>query len=261
MMRKRILTALFAIPLFLGFAYAGGWAFTWFTASISMIMLREFFKMIKNRGLWGYSLGYLLVAVIYYLTYWEESPVYLELLFPIFILVFCWQMLKPLKYNFADSAATFLGIVYVGGFYSYLILLRHQPNGFYILLFLFAVIWCTDSFAYFTGIFLGRHRLAPHISPKKTVEGAVGGLFGGIGGAVLIGEIFLDFSLSDLVILGLLLSAIGQLGDLIESLLKRNYGVKDSGNFLPGHGGLLDRFDSVLLSGPFLYYYLKYFLS
>jgi phosphatidate cytidylyltransferase len=128
-------------------------------------------------------------------------------------------------------------------------------------LFLFAVIWCTDSFAYFTGIFLGRHRLAPHISPKKTVEGAVGGLFGGIGGAVLIGEIFLDFSLSDLVILGLLLSAIGQLGDLIESLLKRNYGVKDSGNFLPGHGGLLDRFDSVLLSGPFLYYYLKYFLS
>jgi phosphatidate cytidylyltransferase len=120
------------------------------------------------------------------------------------------------------------------------------------------IVWLSDTFAFFTGCAVGRHRLAPAISPGKTVEGALGGLAGGIAGALLIRAWLLPrLPLPDTVLLGLAVSALGIVGDLLESLLKRWAGLKDSGALFPGHGGMLDRLDSLLFGAPVLYVYFS----
>ena len=129
---------------------------------------------------------------------------------------------------------------------------------FYALLVTFA----TDTFAYFIGKTWGRHKLAPDISPKKTVEGAIGGLVGAAVISVLAVWLFgLPVNYGIAVVLGILISIFGQVGDLFESLFKRNMGVKDSGNSLPGHGGFLDRIDSIVFTGVFVYYYVVLFVG
>jgi phosphatidate cytidylyltransferase len=136
---------------------------------------------------------------------------------------------------------------------TYIILIRgfSTPFGWQVLLFMFVTIWGNDTGAYFIGSLLGKTPLAPKISPKKTVEGALGGLVVGVLAGVGFGLVF-RLPLSILV-LSLLIGIVGQIGDLFESLLKRGAGVKDSGWILPGHGGVLDRFDSAMLSLPLVY--------
>jgi phosphatidate cytidylyltransferase len=119
------------------------------------------------------------------------------------------------------------------------------------------VTWFNDTSAYFVGINLGKHKLSPRISPQKSIEGSIGGLVGGITGSLILAFIFHKPILL-LIIMGALVTIAGQIGDLIESIIKRNAGVKDSGTFLPGHGGLLDRFDSLLLAAPVVYYTITF---
>ena len=150
-----------------------------------------------------------------------------------------------------------LGALYIGFCLAHLVLLRFLPQGNGWLLVLTAVTACGDTGAYYIGSTLGRHKLCPRISPKKTVEGAVGGVVSAVICAVAVGWYLLPRTSPWLIFgAGLLLSLVSIAGDLAESVLKRSVGVKDSGTLLGGHGGVLDRIDSLLLAGPVLYYLL-----
>jgi phosphatidate cytidylyltransferase len=151
---------------------------------------------------------------------------------------------------------TLLGILYVSWLMSHLVLLRGLSNGKEFVFYLLLVVWAGDTGAYYTGKSLGKHKLAPTISPKKTIEGAIGGIIASLLASCLAKFTFLPLlSYIDCLILGLVLAMIAQCGDLCESLLKRAVKIKDSGSILPGHGGILDRVDGVMFAAPVLYYY------
>lgn len=158
-----------------------------------------------------------------------------------------------------NAAANLFGAVYIGFMFAYILLLRFisSENGLFYIIFTTFVTWANDTAAFFIGIKFGKHKLSPRISPKKTVEGSIGGLSGGIVTALVLAALF-QKPLFFFGILGALVVIAGQFGDLIESIIKRNAGVKDSGSFLPGHGGVLDRFDSLLLAAPVFYYAIVY---
>ncbi len=182
-------------------------------------------------------------------------PLFIGALFVFFL----YSMLtgRELKDSAVDISFKALGLLYVALPLSYFPAIREMANGEWWILFLLAVIWASDTLAFVGGKLFGKHSLAPAISPKKTVEGALGGLLG----AAVAGFLFNRFApmgmgLKGVLILSLSIGFIAMIGDLAESLLKRSAGVKDSGTIIPGHGGILDRIDSILFPVPLLYYFL-----
>ena len=164
---------------------------------------------------------------------------------------------KPLKDSLLDGMVLIMGVLYVGLSLGYLLLTRAQPDGTMLIFFVVLVTWAGDTGAYIAGKSLGRHALAPIVSPKKTYEGLAGGIVLACLAAVVARAWFLPrFSLVDCLALGLLLTIAGLIGDLAESAMKRHAGFKDSGALIPGHGGMLDRLDSLLFTGPAFYYYV-----
>jgi phosphatidate cytidylyltransferase len=162
-----------------------------------------------------------------------------------------------LEQSLRDSAVTLFGVLYLGLTLGTLSMTRLLPQGEWLIFFLLLVTWASDTGAYYVGTLFGRHRLAPTISPKKTVEGLVGGFFGAIIVAYAARWWFLpELSSLDCLILATLLTITGLWGDLTESAMKRSVGMKDSGGILPGHGGMLDRLDSLLFTAPVFYYYV-----
>jgi len=154
---------------------------------------------------------------------------------------------------------TLFGMLYIGFPLSTVVSTRSLPAGEFLVLFLAVVTWTSDTGAYYAGTLWGKHPLLPSVSPKKTVEGLLGGIALAVGTALLAQRWFASqLSLSDAIILGILLTVTGLLGDLFESVIKRRTGVKDSGGILPGHGGMLDRIDSLLFTAPTFYYYVAY---
>lgn len=165
----------------------------------------------------------------------------------------------PLQGAAAEVASTVFGVLYIALPASYLVAIRGLDSGELWILFLFVMGWANDTFAYYVGRSLGRRRLSPRISPRKTVEGAVGGAAGAMAAAWLFaGLAGLPMSPAAAAALSVPLAALAVVGDLSESLLKRSAGVKDSSSIIPGHGGVLDRFDSFLFTTPALYYFLSW---
>ena len=166
---------------------------------------------------------------------------------------------------FGEIGATLFAACFIGVFFGYLLALRlltdapfGDENGSDLVFLLFFVVWAGDTAAYFTGRALGRRPLAPNVSPKKTIEGAAGGILGSLAAAMVARAWFMHrLRPVDVLVLGLALGAVGMVGDLVESMLKRGAGVKDSARLVPGHGGLLDRVDSLLYAAPVLYYYYQ----
>jgi phosphatidate cytidylyltransferase len=175
----------------------------------------------------------------------------------------------------SNLALSLLGFFYVAGLFSYLILLREMPSRIILdrfaslttsykmggvwIVYLLLCIWSCDTFAYFIGAPLGKHPLSPRVSPKKTVEGFGGGILGAIAAAFFSHFVFFSSAqLKDLLIISMIVAFVGQVGDLTESLFKRDAQFKDTSNIIPGHGGILDRFDSLLFVSPLVYYYLKF---
>ncbi len=157
-----------------------------------------------------------------------------------------------------DLSAPVIGLIYIPGLVSYQMLLREAGAGWII--FLFGTVWIADSAAFYVGSTLGRHKLYPAVSPKKTVEGGIGSVLGGTGAAIGIKFLFsLPLSLGQTAVVGLVLGITAILGDLVESMFKRNAGVKDSSHIIPGHGGILDKLDGSLFSAPILYWLLIVF--
>jgi phosphatidate cytidylyltransferase len=168
----------------------------------------------------------------------------------------------PLLDSLRQGAIVLTGMLYVGLTLSYLVLIRLLPTGESLLFFLLLVTWAADTAAYYVGTLYGRRLLAPRISPKKTVEGLAGGFIGATIVAFVARWTFApEFSNIETVVLAVLLTVAGLWGDLVESAIKRSAGVKDSGGLLPGHGGMLDRLDSLLFTAPAFYYYYVTFMG
>jgi phosphatidate cytidylyltransferase len=259
MIKQRVASALVGIPLILAVSWYGGWIYFIVLVSIGHLALRELYnlagleeKILRRVGFAG---SFLLLLLLFLSG--MEAYFYGLILFFLF-LNFFWVIAFPMDY--LPFATLLWGKLYITSLLSFFLLLRALPGGYTAVLTVFLAIWITDTGAYFTGVSLGRHRMAPVISPKKTWEGALGGLFL-TGLALFLFSPFLGLGRLFSVVLGLSLSIAGQIGDLSESALKRWAQVKDSGAFLPGHGGFLDRLDSLLFAAPIAYLLFRFFFN
>jgi phosphatidate cytidylyltransferase len=179
----------------------------------------------------------------------------------LFGLIFLWRF-DDLQQVVQELALLLFGFIYIPLLLGHLVLLRSLPFGREWIYLVLLIVMASDTGAYFSGITLGRHKLYPAISPNKSVEGSIGGLLGGLVAAFIARYTFFPaLDAVDCLALGLGLGAMSQLGDLFESMVKRACGVKDSGRVIPGHGGILDRLDSLLFAFPLAFYYGWYFFS
>jgi phosphatidate cytidylyltransferase len=273
-MFKRIITAVIAIPLIILLVKTSS-DFIFFAAILVVIVLalKELFEiMLAGEPAFekwiAIMAGCLVPAFVFFgIKASPESSLCLSSA-PYAVLVFCliaffiYYIVLPGKEDntFSVISAKFFGIFYVAVLLSYLLPINAHPQGANLLLFLLFVTWAGDSGAYFIGSSIGKRPLAPSISPKKTVEGAVGSVVSSVLAALLCQTLLLNtFDITSCAVMGLGINIFNQFGDLAESMIKRAYKVKDSGNIIPGHGGVLDRIDSLLFAVPFLYYYLKVF--
>lgn len=262
MLKQRIITALWGIPLILAVVWFGHPWFAALTAVWGMLAAREFYKIIADAKVPPLAYFGMLWVALFILTPYLTSLFQVDFLVPILlttavVLPLIWLVVHPGKENsFARWAWTIAGILYVGWLMSYLVALRSVENGRDWVLLALLVTFASDTAAFFIGRRWGKHRLAPLISPKKTWEGAIGGVFFAIvAGVVLSSLLHLPLNYGLAVLLGFLVSVAGQLGDLAESLLKRNMNIKDSSKLIPGHGGVLDRMDSIVFAGVVVYYF------
>lgn len=257
-------------------AVLSGLPFTVVVAVFCIIGAQEFYSAVRRQGAMPSDVLGLVACVLFEFVAWRWGgnrlipylPALLSLLLLTMLLV---ELVKKEHKPILNIGATLLGALYVGWLSSFLILLHgldvpivHPPiagtsRGEWLVLFVTAVTWIGDTGGLFVGSWLGRHKLAPEISPNKTWEGAVGSVGSALTVAVLLGY-WIHFPIIHAVILGVLLGVFGLVGDLCESSLKRELGVKDFGALLPGHGGVLDRIDSVLFTAPLAYYYITVIL-
>lgn len=183
------------------------------------------------------------------------------LLFVVFALLFLFRI-RSIDTAAREISFALLAFLYIPFLLMHLVLLRQTTYGIQWLFVMMLIVMTNDSAAYYSGSAFGKHRLYPLVSPKKSVEGAIGGLFGSVIGTLTAKYTFFpQLTLADAVITALVVGVTGQAGDLFESLLKRSFGVKDSGTIIPGHGGVLDRLDSILFAAPITYYYVLFFFK
>lgn len=270
-MKQRILVAVIGIPLLLFvLCWAPAWATMVLLVVLSMIASYEFMSAVcgkeKAKHLWGLA-GVMSMYMTYFLTGSEVFdmkktvqglPVFVVLFIVLVFIVMVVEYGKENALTFTDVAAIFTSGIAIPLSLSCLMHLRMLPNGGGMVLIPLVAAFCSDSAALFAGMLFGKHKLAPLVSPKKTVEGAIGGLVGGMVGMFLFRIIFFFCTTRELnilwcLVIGLFGAAMGQLGDLSFSVIKRQCGIKDYGRLLPGHGGVLDRFDSVIFAAPVIW--------
>lgn len=259
--KQRILTALVALPLLvLCILYLSQGLFAGLLFVISALALHEFYRMAlpDQRRLEGSLSVFAGVMCSIGLVYASSVPAaMMSLVLPgLFLALLFLFRVRDMQSVSRDLAIGLFGIFYVPLLLSHVILMRALPAGREWVFLVLFVVMASDTLAYFVGRKLGRHRLYEAVSPKKTIEGSLGGLVGGIFGAMASKLWFFpELSAVDILVVGFGVGLFSQLGDLVESLLKRSFDVKDSGNLIPGHGGLLDRLDSLLFAFPVTYYY------
>jgi phosphatidate cytidylyltransferase len=269
MLFPRIITALIGIPLIIVSIYFGGIPFAVLVIGIVALALHEFYSLARTHGYDAQPmLGYILAMVFLISVIWggtklipgsDHSLAPLALSAVIAVVFIAELRTRDVRSSLLRISITLLGILYIAWTLAHLYLIRDlRPEGRICTFYLFCVIWAVDTAAYAVGKRFGRIKLAPSISPGKTMEGAMGGIIGGIIVGILFQQVFLKSFLSpaEAVMLSLGVGIVAQISDVCESLVKRSFGVKDSAALLPGHGGILDRFDSFLFAAPFLYYYL-----
>ena len=262
---KRLISALCILPpLVLIVRFGSAFHFLLLLTGVVGLGLLEFYRMLSAKGFpcwkWlGVASGVVLPLVFYMGGVANPAAVAAIVILSFMTGLFTRQELVT---SVQSIAFTLLGVFYVGWLLSYVLLLRLLSDGPYYVFYIFMVVWLGDAAALVGGTLMGRHKLAPVISPHKTVEGAVGGILGSLCGAILGGLWLLGhFPLRQCLAVGMILAVLGQLGDLSESLLKRSTGIKDSGLLIPGHGGILDKVDGILFGAPALYYYVLYVIG
>lgn len=273
MLIHRVITAIVGIIAALFIVSYGKWLFAAAVLVLTAIAWQEYCNMLFRREIEIAKWLGLAGIVLLWGTAWLGNP--RETVAVILIITFAIlarMVTAPASFTLRDAACTIAGVVYIGLPFAHLLLLRFTDQSLVIatklgpmsagaayLWLVFAGTWAADTFAYFVGTRYGKHKLAPAVSPGKTWEGTAGGILGSCIGITAASGLF-GLSLSHAAALGLVVGIVSPLGDLVESSLKRYAGVKDSGRLLPGHGGVLDRFDSVMFSAPAVYYYLNLFI-
>ena len=265
--------ALWGIPLLLFLSYMGGYYFLVFILAINGMALWEFYTMFHTQNIYPFRVAGVILSTLFILSVFFIPNYAFVLLLISLVIFFAFHLTRQEGMASANTAFTISGIMYITVFLSlllHLVLHFNQWNpqaalqtghagGRYVIV-LLASIWICDTAAYTGGKKMGKHKLAPTVSPNKTIEGALFGLVFGIISFYLFGKIFLpNLPLADALFSGAVVGIFGQLGDLVESRFKRNAGVKDTSTLLPGHGGILDRFDSLIFVSPFLwaFFYFK----
>ncbi|MCP4291990.1 MAG: phosphatidate cytidylyltransferase [bacterium] len=269
-MLPRLVVIVLGVPCLYFITSRGGVFFFLFVGLLILLGLREFYVLMKAKGYEPFeALGYFCsLAICGYA--WHEGVVVPLILTASLLAIMIRELFRTnMSQSLGHMAVTVFGIMYVGWLGSHLVLLRQLPVSLQLndnigarLVFLVALLtWATDSSAYFFGVSFGRHKLIPRISPNKTIEGAVGGLIGAALAGWLLTRSLVPFVTPTAgTILGLIVGVMAQLGDLVESLIKRDAGIKDTAELIPGHGGVLDRFDSMLFTAPVVYYYFRFFI-
>jgi len=261
-MKTRIISALVALPILFFILQKGG-IFLYIAAFLlSIIGEFELFRAFTNKHYKPLNGAVYIVTFFWYLgLYLSLSNHYFSLLIMLFL--FCllaYSVFSKRKHSLNDMMITFFGFFYVGFTIAHLVMISKIDANFFIW-YPFIIAFVTDTFAYFVGKYLGKSPLIPSVSPNKTIEGSIGGIIGCVifsfGYAWIFNKEFLMYS----IVLGLLGSVLSQLGDLIASKIKRSYEIKDFGNIMPGHGGILDRFDSLIVTLPLVYYFMTLFLQ
>jgi len=258
---KRIVSALALIPLLIILVLKGSYFhYSLLVVILAVLGLIEFFKMVDSKidskmKVMGILWGTLLAAGFYV----ANSQTIIAMLTFGFIAICLLRLSRVGEISdvFQEIGYVFLGPLYVGLLLGHLSLLRSLVEGREWTILLFVTIWVGDIAAFYTGLSIGKNKLYPEMSPNKTIEGAIGGIVGSIIAVAAIKIWYIkQLTMVDVAVVSVGIAVMGQLGDLCESMFKRAAGVKDSGELIPGHGGILDRFDSVLFAAPFLYYYL-----
>lgn len=234
-------------------------------AIIAIMALHEYFNALKKKTTPILEVGYLsagLISVIHLISY-ENMFKTLILIIPILILILFFRViLSNMKVNIIDIAVTFFGVCYISLFLMFLPLIHGMENGKILIWFVPFIAWGTDTFAYIVGKCIGKHKVSK-ISPNKSIEGCIGGIIG----AILLTALYvwfantylgMNFSYIYVGIISIILSVISQIGDFAASSIKRYVEIKDFSNLIPGHGGMLDRIDSVIFVAPFAYIFLMF---
>ena len=242
-MKQRVTTAIIALIIFIPLLIIGGTPFNILVVAMGIVAMTEFVSMKKlfvvspAAFISYFAIASLLVPRTW-LKFLPKDESYMDLFFVFLLCLLAFSVISKNMFNFDDAGALVLGAVYAG--FGFHFMIQARTESLWMLLYALLIVWITDSGAYLIGRKIGKHKLAPKISPNKTWEGSIGGTLA----AVII----------VMLVLTLVFSIGGQFGDLIESAFKRHYGVKDSGKILPGHGGILDRFDSLLFVLPLMHF-------
>ena len=268
---QRITVAVVAIPVVVGIIWLGGWALAATLAVLGVLGAREIYDFGRRQGIEPLErTGWLAAAAIPLLSYWAkgsethwaEPALYLGAVWLMVTMAIAMARRGPAGRPLASVSITLFGCVYASGLLAFLIAIRHgsgaatRPSAFVLLtLFPLVITWICDTDAMAVGTAVGGPKLAPILSPKKTHAGAIGGTLGGVITALALGKFVLNrqgwsFSPGQLLLFGLAISIVGQIGDVAESLFKREAGLKDSSTLIPGHGGVLDRLDSLYFVIP-----------
>ena len=263
MFKTRLISGILLVIAALLTIISGGYVLFFTLVCISLIGMQELYKAM---GVHGESTGLLeiigyLGAILYYvsLLLGFESYGLMTVLVSLILIMFVYVFTYP-KYNAHQIMSAFFGVVYVAVMLSFILLTRNLPDGKFIVWLIFLCSWGCDTCAYCVGMLIGKHKMAPVLSPKKSVEGGIGGVVG----AGLLGVIYaaaIQGPMVECAVICGIGALISMVGDLAESAIKRNQGIKDYGKLIPGHGGILDRFDSVIFTAPVIYYLAKIILG
>lgn len=257
---KRVLSAVIGIPLLLYLTYRGDIILLLAVFILMLLALAEFRNISKKSHCKTLAIPLWLSALLFPVIYLVHYEFIINILFFYLLLCYGYFLLYYPKYTPLDLAYTLFGAIYISWGFYHIVLLRQMTDGFWLIFYVFLIVWSTDTGAYGIGTLFGKHKFAPEVSPKKSWEGVAAGLLVSFLVAYLFTFFVPAFSETEMRILLYLapfVSLVGQLGDLLESALKRFAEVKDSGQIIPGHGGILDRFDSLLLAVPFTYYLIN----
>ena len=260
MFKTRLLSGIVLVILALFLIISGHEILLFATLAISCIGMFELYRVFKMEKTVLAGVGYLAAIVYYCNLQWKFLPD-LMILFMAFmiLLMFVFVFAYP-KYHANDVMAVFFGLFYVAIMLSYVYQIRTLERGLYLAFLVFLCSWGCDTCAYCVGMLIGKHKMSPKLSPKKSVEGAVGG----VAGAALLTALYcfifrspMHLERGEIVILAVIAAIAGlisMVGDLTASAIKRNYDIKDYGKLIPGHGGILDRFDSMIITAPIIYF-------
>ena len=263
MFKTRLISGIVLVIIALATIISGSWILFFTLLAVSLIGMRELYKVMKvsDEHVTVLELVGYLGAVLYYIAMKADFGNYgtMAIIISMILILFVYVFGYP-KYHAEQVIAAFFGVVYVAVMLSFIYLTRSLPDGKFLVWLIFLCSWGCDTCAYCVGMLIGKHKMAPVLSPKKSIEGAVGG----VAGAALLGVIYAAATQGKMAEYALICAVgalISMVGDLAASAIKRNQNIKDYGKLIPGHGGILDRFDSVIITAPVIYYLAKMILG